>query len=337
MVRKRDGTRRFCIDYRGLNSVTKADTFPLPRIDDLLDQLGGMRYFSTLDLASGFWQIQVEPTSREKTAFVTPHGLYEFLVMPVGLTNTPTVFQRLIQKVLAGLNPRDGKDFVAAYLDDILIFSQTLEDHLVHLRKVIDRLKAVNLNLKPTKCKFVRKEVGYLGHLITAEGLRPNVRQTEAVQNFPRPDNVQGVRRFLGMTSYYRRFIARFARIARPLHHLTSKDVPFHWSPECELAFVTLKSKLVTPPVLAYPRSGVEFTLETDASILSAVKTEPLCYQSLHLQLRRAHAKCRRYNNKLRHSLEALYSILCTVYADQHCTCIVYAYWKNGCASAPRL
>ena len=208
MVRKRDSTHRFCVDYRGLNSVTKADTFPLPCIDDLLDQLGGMRYFSTLDLASGFWQIQVEPTSREKTAFVTPHGLYEFLVMLFGLTNAPAVFQRLIQKVLAGLNPRDGKDFVAAYLDDILIFSHTLEDHLAHLRKVIDRLKAVNLKPKPTKCKFVRKEVEYLGHLITAEGLRPNVRLTEAVQNFPRPENVQGVRRFLGMTSYYRRFIA---------------------------------------------------------------------------------------------------------------------------------
>ena len=194
------------------------------------------------------------------------------------------MFQRLIQKVLAGLNPRDGKDFVAAYMDDILIFSHTLEDHLAHLRKVIDRLKTVNLKLKPTKRKFVRKEVEYLGHLITAEGLRPNVRLTEAVQNFPRPDNVQGVRRFLGMTSYYRRFIARFARIARPLHHLTSKDVPFHWSPECELAFVTLKFKLVTPPVL------VEFTLETDASImgLGAVlsqkqddgKQHPIAYAS---------------------------------------------------------
>jgi hypothetical protein len=151
MVRKKDGSHRFCVDYRALNSVTKADTFPLPRIDDLLDQLGGARYFSTLDLASGFWQIEMLPTSREKTAFVTPHGLYEFLVMPFGLKNAPAVFQRLIQKVLNGLNPEGGKQFVVAYLDDILIFSETLQDHLTHLRKVIDRLKSANLKLKPVR------------------------------------------------------------------------------------------------------------------------------------------------------------------------------------------
>lgn len=137
MVRKRDGSNRFCVDYRGLNAVTKADTFPLPRIDDLLDQLSKARYFSILDLASGFWQIQVEPKSREKTAFTTPHGLFEFRVMPFGLTNAPAVFQRLIQKVLGGLNPEDGNGFVTAYIDDILVYSRTLEDHLSHLQKVI--------------------------------------------------------------------------------------------------------------------------------------------------------------------------------------------------------
>jgi len=268
MVRKKDGSHRFCVDYRTLNSVTKADTFPLPRIDDFLDQLGGARYFSTLDLASGFWQIQMEPVSREKTAFVTPHGLYEFLVMPFGLKNAPAVFQRLMQRVLHGLNPEDGKQFIAVYLDDILVFSETLQDHLAHLRSVIDRLKSANLKLKPAKCMFVRKEVEYLGHVITAEGLKPNPRITEAVRSFPVPESVQGVRRFLGMASYYRRFIPRFAKIARPLHHLTAKDVPFQWSPECETAFATLKEKLVTPPVLTYPRFGEKFTLETDASVL---------------------------------------------------------------------
>ena len=206
-------------------------------IDDLLDQLGGCGYFSTLDLASGFWQIQMESTSREETAFVTPQGLYEFIVMPFGQTNAPAVFQRLMQKVLSGLNPESGRQFVAAYLDDILIFSTTLEEHLLHLRKVINRLKSVNLKLKPTKCMFARKEVEYLGHIITAEGLRPNLRITEAVQKFPTPDNVQGVRRFLGMASYYRRFISGFAKIAQPLHGLTAKDVPYQWSPECETAF----------------------------------------------------------------------------------------------------
>ena len=259
MVRKKDGSHRFCVDYRALNSVTKTDTFPLPRIDDLLDQLGGARYFSTLDLASGFWQIQMDAASREKTAFVTPHGLYEFLVMPFGLKNVPTVFQRLMQRVLHGLNPEEGKQFVAAYLDDILVFSETLQDHLTHLRSVIDRLKSANLKLKPAKCMFMRKEVEYLGHIITAEGLKPN---------FPVPKNVPDMRRFLGMASYYRRFIPKFAKIAQPLHHLTAKDVPFQWSPECEAAFAILKEKLVTHPVLSYPRFGEEFTLETDASIL---------------------------------------------------------------------
>ena len=274
MVRKKDGSHRFCFDYRQLNAVTRSDAFPLPRIDDLLDQLGGAKYFSTVDLASGFWQIQMEPESREKTAFTTPQGLYKFLVMPFGLTNAPAVFQRLMQCVLSGLNPPDGKDFVTAYLDDILVFSSTLSDHLDHLRKVLSRLKSANLKLKPCKCQFMRQEVEYLGHLITPRGLRPNARLTEAILNFPRPSDFGAVRRFLGLPSYYRRFIPGFARIASPLHGLTTKDTPFIWTPECKSA---LKSKLVTPPVLAYPSFEKDFVLETDASILGlgAVLSQP--------------------------------------------------------------
>ena len=175
------------MDYRGLNAVTKADTFPLPRIDDLLDQLSKARYFSTLELASGFRQIQVEPRSREKTAFATPHGLFEFRVMPFGLTNAPAVFQRLIQKVLEGLNPEDGNGFVAAYIDDILVYSRTLEEHLDHLQEVIARLHSANFKLKPSKCEFVRPKVEYLGHVITANGLKTSSRLTSAVLEFPRP------------------------------------------------------------------------------------------------------------------------------------------------------
>ena len=284
MVRKRDGSHRFCVDYRGLNAVTKADTFPLPRIDDLLDQLGGARYFSTLDLASGFWQIRMDPNSREKTAFVTPHGLYEFLVMPFGLTNAPAVFQRLMQRVISGLNPDGGTAFVAAYLDDILVFSKTLPEHLDHLKTVISRLRSVDLKLKPSKCKFVCKEVEYLGHVITSSGLRPNARLTEAVRNFPRPENVGAVRRFLGLASYYRRFIQDFAKIACPLHGLTVKDAPFDWTPEREVAFTTLKAKLITSPVLAYPSFDKDFTLETDASIqgLGAVLSQKQEDSRLH-------------------------------------------------------
>ena len=221
MVKKKDGTHHFCIDYRQLNAVTKADTYPLPRIDDLLDQLGQCHYFTALDLASGYWQIRMSPRSREKTAFVTPQGLYEFLVMPFVLTNAPSVFQRLMQRLVTGLNPPAGPDFVAVYIDDILVFSPTLELHLAHLRTVIERIREAGLKLKPSKCRFICREVEYLGHLITPEGLKPNFRLVEAVQQFSRPVDVSGVRRFLGMSSYYRRFIKNFARVAEPLRELT--------------------------------------------------------------------------------------------------------------------
>ena len=267
LVQKKDGSLRFCVDYRELNSVTKADTFPLPRVDDLLDQLGRAKYFSTLDLASGFWQIRMHPQSREKTAFSTPQGLYEFRVMPFGLTNAPSVFQRLIQQVLMGLNPDSGPSFVTAYIDDILVFSDTLDDHLNHLRLVLERLKEVNLKLKPTKCRFARKEVEYLGHVLTPDGLKPNPTLVSAVREFPVPTCLKELRRFLGLASYYRRFIPRFASIAQPLHCLTRKDIPFEWTEAAASAFAELKERLTTSPVLAYPSFDRDFILETDASI----------------------------------------------------------------------
>ena len=207
MVRKRDGSHRFCVDYRRLNALTRADTFPLPRVDDLLDQLGKSRYFSTLDLASGFWQIRMEGGSQAKTAFITPQGLFEFRVMPFGLTNAPAVFQRLMTKVLMGLNPPEGPDFVGVFIDDIIVFSRTLNEHLEHLRRVLERIKGAGLKLKPVKCRFICREVEYLGHLVTPHGLKTNPRLVEAVTQFPLPQNLTEVRRFLGLSSYYRRFI----------------------------------------------------------------------------------------------------------------------------------
>ena len=290
LVRKRDGSHRFCVDYRGLNSVTIPDNFPLPRIDDLLDQLGESKYFSTIDLAAGFWQIRMHPLSQEKTAFVVPQGLYEFRVMPFGLTNAPGVFQRLMQQVLVGLNPASGPDFVSVYLDDILVFSRSLQDHLTHLRVVIRKLVEAGLKLKPSKCHFARRELEYLGHVVGRGGLRTNPRLVEAVKKFPTPSNLREVRQFLGLASYYRRFVHNFARIATPLHQLTRKDSKWSWSPECEVAFWQLKELLTTTPLLAYPNLNQDYILETDASVqgLGAVlsqeqpdrKVHPVAYAS---------------------------------------------------------
>ena len=188
MVWKQDGMYRFCVDYRELNAVTctKADTFPLPRIGDLLDQLEASRYFSILDLASGYWQICVHHKSVEKTAFVTPQGLHEFKVIPFRLTNSPGLFQRLMQKVLAGLSPEDGPNYCAVYLnDDVLILSRTLEDHLEHFHHVIQCMWDDELKLKPSKCQFIQEEVEYLGHIVTPEGLKTTSQLTAAVAEFP--------------------------------------------------------------------------------------------------------------------------------------------------------
>lgn len=191
LVRKKNGTHRFCMDYQGLNSVTKKDNFPFPRIDDLLNQIGESRYFSTLDLASGYWQIAMDPNSREKAAFITHSGLYKFLVMPFSLCNVLSAFQRLMNRVPCGLNPEDGPMLVAVYLDDVLIFSRTIEEHLVHLQLVLDRIIQAGLKLRPSKCHFVKQEVRYLGHIVTPDGLKSNDDQLLAVKGYPPPQNVK--------------------------------------------------------------------------------------------------------------------------------------------------
>ena len=219
-------------------------------LDDLLDQLGKSKYFSALDLAAGYWQVRVHSDSQEKTAFITHQGLYDFRVMPFGLCNAPAVFQRLMQRVIMGLNPEEGPDFVAVYLDGVLIFSETLEDHLRHVRIVIEQVMATGLKLKPVKCHFVRQEVEYLGHLITPDGLRHNSNRVAAVREFVTPRSVTEIRQFLGLASYYRCFIPKFAKIAQPLHQLTKKGAQFDWTSECQTAF---KSELIQAPVLAYP------------------------------------------------------------------------------------
>ena len=265
-MKKKDGGTRFCVDYRQLNSVTKKDTYPLPRIDDLLDQLGKARFFTTLDLAAGYWQIRMAPEAREKTAFATHRGLYEFEVMPFGLTNAPAAFQRLMQQILLPLNPKHGVEFVNVYIDDVIVFSASLEDHLNHLQQVISKLREAGLKLKPSKCHFARAEVEYLGFLVTPRGLKPTNSHIRAVDEFPVPTSLKELQQFLGLASYYRRFIPKFAQVAHPLHWLTRKDAPFDWSSECQVAFDDLNRRLVSAPVLAYPDFSKDFVLETDAS-----------------------------------------------------------------------
>ena len=237
LVAKKDGTTNFCVDYRRLNTVTKLDVFPLPRVDDSVDLLSKSKYFSTLDLVSGYWQVNMSPESVEKTAFATHSGLYEFAVMPFGLCNAPATFQRLMETVLAGL----ARNACMVYLDDILVLGATLEEHLQNLAQVFDRLRKAGLQLKPTKCHPAQKEIAYLGFIVTDKGVAADQQKIEAVRSYPTPTNLKHLRSFLGLASYYRRFIAIFAKIANPLHTLTRKDTPFLWDSTCQQAFESLK------------------------------------------------------------------------------------------------
>jgi transposase InsO family protein len=263
IVQKKDGTARFCVDYRNLNECTKKDAYPIPRIEDNLDALEGAKWFSTLDLASGYWQVAVAEKDREKTAFTTKFGLYEFNVLPFGLCNGPATFQRLMEQVLRGLQWKS----LVLYLDDIIVFSQTFEEHLIRLQEVLGRLRNAGLKLKPMKCQFFQGQVSFLGHIIDAQGIHTDPDKVRQIKNWATPENLTEVRIFLGLTSYYRRFVKEYARIASPMYDLTRKDVDFHWSEEQENAFVTLKKELVQSTELAYPIPDIGgFILDTDAS-----------------------------------------------------------------------
>lgn len=262
IVRKKDGTLRFCCDWRKLNSVTRKDAMPLPRIDDMIDRLGKATVYTKLDFTSGYYQVPLDVESREKTAFVTPDGHFEWRVMGMGLTNAPATFQKLMYKVLGGLLWTNAM----AYLDDIVVFSKDFDQHLVDLTKVFDRIRKCKLKIKPPKCSFAKAGIHYLGFVITPRGVECDPETTARVENFDIPRNKKDVRSFLGLTSYYRKFIRNYANIAKPLHNITHHDSAFEWTSECQEAFEKLKGILISPPILAFPNFEKPFVLATDAS-----------------------------------------------------------------------
>ena len=262
LVTKKNGQVRFCVDYRKLNEVTIKDSYPLPRVDDCLEALSGAKWFSSMDLNSGFWQIGMDDTDKEKTAFLTSMGLFQFTVMPFGLVNAPSTFERLMEDVLRGLQWQE----CLIYMDDIISPSSTFEEGLNRLESIFIRLRGANLKLKPSKCVLFQTKVNFLGHVVSSDGIATDPSKTEAVDNWPIPRTPKQVRSFIGLCSYYRRFIKGFADIARPLHKLCEKGTKFIWTPECQQSFETLKSALSETPILAYPKPGEQFILDTDAS-----------------------------------------------------------------------
>ena len=264
LVRKKSGQIRFCVDYRKLNAVTKSISFPLPQLNDVFDAMaeGRPKYFSLLDLRSGYHQLPLHPDTKEKSSFVTHEGQFQFRTSPFGLKNLPSFFQLLMARVFQNLHFKN----VLVYLDDILIYSKSFDLHLVHLQEVFNRLKDANLKLNPEKCAFGLDKILYLGHVLGPEGVSVDNSKIEVIQSYPRPTCPKEIRSFLGLASYYRRFITNFSIIASPLHRLLKKDLEFVWDDYCEQAFTQLKEALATAPVLIYPDMQRPFVINCDAS-----------------------------------------------------------------------
>ena len=242
--------------------LTVKDAYPIPRVDECLDSLTGSKWFSCLDLNSGFWQIGLDPADKAKTAFATSLGLYQLTVMPFGLANAPSTFERLIEDVMRGYQ----WEICLVYMDDVIVPSATFEESIVRLELVFQRLSEANLKLKPSKCILFQHRVKFLGHIVSEEGVSTDPDKIMAVKEWSSPRSAKQVRSFLGLCSYYRRFVRDFAQIARPLHKLCEKGSKFLWSKDSEDSFQSLKLTLTTAPISAYPQLGQQFILDTDAS-----------------------------------------------------------------------
>ena len=260
LIKKKDGTDRFCIDYRKLNKITVKDNYPVPLIEETIDSLEGSKYFTTLDMSSGYWQMALDESAKEKTAFISNKGLFHFEVLPFGLSNAVASFQRTMEEILEGLGNTKN------YLDDIMTHSKNFNDHLEHVEKVFKRLEGANLKLKPSKCTIGTKKTKFLGFDISEKGIRPNEDKLKAIQNYPRPRNPKEIKRFLGMASYYRKFIPKYSSLTEPINRLLKKSCKFLWSMECEEGFKEIIYLLTHPPVLAFPDLERKFHLTTDAS-----------------------------------------------------------------------
>ncbi|XP_049332090.1 uncharacterized protein LOC111196705 [Astyanax mexicanus] len=286
VVRKKNGEVRLCVDYRKLNLQTVKDAYALPHLEETFSVLTGSKWFSVLDLKSGYYQIELEEADKHKTAFVCPLGFWEWNRMPQGITNAPSTFQRLMEKCMSDLNLRE----VIVFLDDLIIFSETLEEHEERLFKVLQRLKEYGLKLSPEKCKFFQKSVRYLGHIVSSDGVKTDPEKIAVLKNWPSPKNLKELRSFLGFAGYYRRFIRDFSKIVKPLNELTAGYAPKRkgckltksqnqyykpkelfgdrWTENCQEAFDTVIAKLTSAPVLGFANPSLPYILHTDASTI---------------------------------------------------------------------
>jgi len=262
LVKKKNGTLQFCIDYRRLNSVTRKDSYSLPLIDNCLNALSGSSWYSTLDLRSGYYNIPIDEDDRNKSSFVTQSGCYRFTVMLFGLTCAPSVFQRLIDFVLCGLS------YITClvYLNDAIVFRRSFEEQLYRLDEVFARLQSAKLKLKPSKCSLFQRSVEFFRHVTSEQGIAMQDEKVSAIRDWPPCRNVTKVRAFMGLSGYYLRFVKNFSVIAAPFYDLMKKKVSFCWTQQCQQAFDELKHRLMSGPILALPEIDGTYILDSDAS-----------------------------------------------------------------------